>query len=130
MHRPPLQMSLHEVFRPATTSLLTSCGVWRATRHGGHLRAGFLHAARWRSNGQGVFRERRLTARPYAVDTPFSTFELYGRGERPNDLAALHGARLVTSSETVEGDTVNEGRIKSLTGGPNHRAIFASEFSH
>lgn len=52
----------------------------------------------------------------YAYDAPFSTFELSQRAAIPNDLAALAGKRLVTSSETNEGTRLNEARIKSLTG--------------
>jgi len=52
----------------------------------------------------------------YGYDAPFSTFELSQRAAIPNDLAALVGKRLVTSSETNEGTRLNEARIKSLTG--------------
>lgn len=52
----------------------------------------------------------------YGYDAPFSTFELSQRAAIPNDLAALVGKRMVTSSETNEGTRLNEARIKSLTG--------------
>jgi putative DNA primase/helicase len=52
----------------------------------------------------------------YAYDAPFSTFELANRSAIPNDLAALVGKRLVTSSETNEGTRLNEARIKALSG--------------
>lgn len=60
----------------------------------------------------------------YAYDAPFSTFELNQRAAIPNDLAALVGKRLVTSSETNEGTRLNEGRIKGLTGQDSVTARF------
>jgi putative DNA primase/helicase len=42
----------------------------------------------------------------------------------PNDLAALVGRRLVTSSETNEAIRLNEGRVKALTGGDPITARF------
>lgn len=52
----------------------------------------------------------------YAYDAPFSTFELTQRAAIPNDLAALVGKRLVTSSETNESTRLNEARVKALSG--------------
>lgn len=69
------------------------------------------------ANGKG--REQamlRYILGDYAYDAPFSTFELYNRANIPNDLAALVGRRLVTSSETNEGTRLNEARVKALSG--------------
>lgn len=60
----------------------------------------------------------------YAYDAPFSTFELTQRAAIPNDLAALMGKRLVTSSETNEGTRLNEARIKALSGQDSITARF------
>jgi putative DNA primase/helicase len=53
----------------------------------------------------------------YALNLPFSAFELIGRSQLTPDIALLPGKRLVTSSETNDGARLNEARIKALTGG-------------
>jgi putative DNA primase/helicase len=58
----------------------------------------------------------RALAGDYAYNAPFSLFEIHTRSAIPNDLAALVGRRLVTSSETNEGTRLNEARVKALTG--------------
>jgi len=69
------------------------------------------------SNGKSVLLSiMRKLAGTYAYNAPFSVFELQNRGNIPNDVAALAGARLVTSSETNEGTRLNEARLKALTG--------------
>ena len=83
------------------------------------------------SNGKTVFLNtlRRVTG-DYALNLPFSTFELQGRSALTPDLAMLPGKRLVTSAETNAGTRLNEARIKTLTGGdpitanPKHRDPF------
>ncbi len=60
----------------------------------------------------------------YAYNAPFSTFEAGSRAQIPNDLAALVGRRLVTSSETGESTPLNEARLKMLTGGDAVTARF------
>ena len=60
----------------------------------------------------------------YGYTAPFSTFERYQRGSVPNDVASLDGRRLVISSETREGTKLNEGRLKSMTGGDALTARF------
>jgi phage/plasmid-associated DNA primase len=49
---------------------------------------------------------------------------LLQRAPIPNDLAALVGKRLVTSSETNEGTRLNEARVKALSGGDSITARF------
>ena len=69
------------------------------------------------SNGKGrLSAALRHVFGPYAYNAPFNTFELNNRSPIPNDLAALVGKRLVTSSETVEGTRLNEARMKALAG--------------
>lgn len=69
-------------------------------------------------NGKSVF----LTAiteilQDYAVTAAMETF-INSPGDRhPTELAMLHGARLVTASETEEGRNWAESKIKQLTGG-------------
>ena len=60
----------------------------------------------------------------YARNTPFSTFTERYRDTATNDLAALAGVRLVTSSEVGEGKQLNEARIKAMTGGDPITARF------
>lgn len=71
------------------------------------------------ANGKTVFLD---TLRPifglYYYNTPFTTFErMNGQAQQTNDIAAMAGKRIVVSSETNEGATFNEARVKSLTGG-------------
>lgn len=69
------------------------------------------------ANGKSVLLAvLRAIAGGYAYNAPFSLFEIHGRSAIPNDLAALVGRRLVTSSETNEGTRLNEARVKALTG--------------
>lgn len=70
------------------------------------------------SNGKSVFLNvlRRMVGE-YALNLPFSTFELRDRSALTPDLAMLPGKRLVTSSETNDGTRLNEARLKALTGG-------------
>lgn len=86
------------------------------------------------ANGKSVLLSAlRYTLGDYAYDAPFSTFDLYRRGDIPNDVAALHRRRFVTSSETSETARLNEARIKALTGGDTitarflHREFFTFE---
>ncbi|MGE0227605.1 MAG: phage/plasmid primase, P4 family [Dehalococcoidia bacterium] len=69
-------------------------------------------------NGKSVLLNtlRRLFG-DYALNLPFSAFELGPRSQLSPDLALLPGKRLVTSSETNDGSRLNEARIKALTGG-------------
>lgn len=60
----------------------------------------------------------------YAMNTPFSTFELDNSSANTNDLAMLTGARFVTASETNESKALNEARIKMITGGDPVTARF------
>ncbi|MPZ49034.1 MAG: hypothetical protein GEU75_06965 [Dehalococcoidia bacterium] len=77
------------------------------------------------SNGKSVFLAiLRALAGGYACNAPFSAFELSNRTSIPNDLAALAGKRLVTSSETNDGTRLNEARFKALTGGDPVTARF------
>ncbi|MDA1010792.1 MAG: phage/plasmid primase, P4 family, partial [Chloroflexi bacterium] len=66
-------------------------------------------------NGKSVLLNtlRRL-AGDYALNLPFSAFELAGRSQLTPDLALLPGKRLVTSSETNDGARLNEARIKAM----------------
>jgi P4 family phage/plasmid primase-like protien len=60
----------------------------------------------------------------YATTAPMSTF-MANRSERhPTEVATLHGARLVTASETSEGGRWNEERLKNLSGGDPVTARF------
>ena len=74
-----------------------------------------LHGAG--ANGKSVFLNVvRTLAGAYGANTPFTTLEMKGRAQIPNDVAALAGRRLVTASETAEGIQLNEPRVKAMTG--------------
>lgn len=69
------------------------------------------------SNGKTTFlRVLREILGEYGDNTPFSTLEMSSRNTIPNDLAALHGKRLVTASELNEAVRLNEARLKMLAG--------------
>lgn len=76
-------------------------------------------------NGKGTFVERlRKVLGTYAANTPTSTFVDRKDGSIPNDLAALAGKRLVTLSESEEGERLEESLVKQLTGGDPITARF------
>ena len=79
-------------------------------------------------NGKGTFLDvLRNIMGNYAVHAPISTFT-GGIGNRhPTELAMLRGARLVTASETEQGEAWAESRIKELTGGDPISARFMRE---
>jgi putative DNA primase/helicase len=60
----------------------------------------------------------------YAVSAPMDTFTSSKFNSHPTELAMLKGARLVTASETEEGRSWAEARIKALTGGDPITARF------
>jgi putative DNA primase/helicase len=77
------------------------------------------------ANGKSVFLSTlRQLAGDYAMNIPFTVLELQQRPSLTNDLAAMVGKRLVTSSETNESTRLNEARIKALTGGDPITARF------
>lgn len=70
------------------------------------------------ANGKSTFLEvihHILGYEAYAENLPFSALDFKDRNN--NDLTKLQGRRFVTSVETNEGVRLNEGRIKSITGG-------------
>jgi len=60
----------------------------------------------------------------YAMSAPMDTFTSSKFNSHPTELAMLKGARLVTASETEEGRSWAEARIKALTGGDPITARF------
>ena len=69
------------------------------------------------ANGKGVL--LNTVARvlgSYAHNLPFQSLEKSRQYSIPTDLADLVGRRFVTASETSESATLNEARIKALTG--------------
>lgn len=60
----------------------------------------------------------------YATTAAMSTFMASKSERHPTEVAALHGARLVTASETSEGGRWNEERLKNLSGGDPVTARF------
>lgn len=77
------------------------------------------------ANGKSVFLAiLRALLGSYSTNTPFTTFEWIDRNGATNDLAALAGMRLVTSSETRESTKLNEARVKAMTGGDSLTARF------
>jgi len=69
------------------------------------------------ANGKSTFLETvRYVMGSYGKDVKFTAFEKKARSQIPHDIADMVGKRLVTSSETSEGNQLNEERIKMLTG--------------
>ncbi|WP_426034961.1 phage/plasmid primase, P4 family [Brevundimonas sp. DC300-4] len=60
----------------------------------------------------------------YATPAPMSSFTAKKFESHPTELADLNGARLVTASETEEGQQWAEARIKQVTGGDAIKARF------
>jgi putative DNA primase/helicase len=60
----------------------------------------------------------------YAVTAPMDAFTISTGDRHPADLAMLRGARLVAASETEQGRSWAESRIKQLTGGDPISARF------
>ncbi len=69
-------------------------------------------------NGKSTFTENiAYLMRDYAMKTPAETLLQKKHGDGiPSDIARLKGARFVYASETGQGRTLNESRIKELTG--------------
>jgi putative DNA primase/helicase len=63
----------------------------------------------------------------YATTAAMDTFTASKSDRHPADLAMLRGARLVTASETEEGRSWAESRIKQLTGGDPISARFMQQ---
>jgi putative DNA primase/helicase len=76
-------------------------------------------------NGKSIFLDMlRAIAGSYAATASASVFTEAGAKYHPTNLASLAASRLVIASETGEGETWNEQRIKSLTGGEPITARF------
>ncbi|MFC7737518.1 phage/plasmid primase, P4 family [Roseomonas sp. GCM10028921] len=60
----------------------------------------------------------------YATNAAMDTFTASQGDRHPTDLAMLHGARMVMTTETEEGRAWAEARIKALTGGDPITARF------
>jgi putative DNA primase/helicase len=60
----------------------------------------------------------------YHTAAPIETFTASAFDRHPTDLADLHGARMVSATETEEGRRWAESRIKALTGGDRIKARF------
>jgi putative DNA primase/helicase len=84
-------------------------------------------------NGKSTFLEVvRDMLGDYASNTAASTLMVKAHGDdRRNDVAVLRGARLVTASESEEGQRLAESLIKQLTGGEDKitaRLMYAEYF--
>jgi putative DNA primase/helicase len=76
-------------------------------------------------NGKSVFLNVVTSIlKDYATTSAMETFTVTRSDKHPTDLAMLRGARLVTASETEEGRSWAEARIKQLTGGDPITARF------
>jgi putative DNA primase/helicase len=82
------------------------------------------------SNGKSTFLDTvRAVLGDYAMHARAETFVRDSRGGIPNDIAALRGARLVTASEPEQGEQLDEGLVKEMTGDAAMTARFMrSEF--
>jgi putative DNA primase/helicase len=76
-------------------------------------------------NGKSVFLNIVTSIlQAYATTAAMDTFTSSNSDRHPTELAMLHGARMVTASETEEGRAWAESRIKQLTGGDKVSARF------
>lgn len=83
----------------------------------------FIHGGG--GNGKSVFQNTLAgILSDYAETAAMETFVASNSDKHPTDLAMLHGARLVTASETEEGRAWAESRIKQMTGGDRIKARF------
>ena len=71
----------------------------------------------WLNTVTGIMRDHAVTA-------PMETFTASKFDRHPTELAMLHGARLVTASETEKDRLWAESRIKQITGGDRISARF------
>jgi putative DNA primase/helicase len=79
-------------------------------------------------NGKSVFLSTVSSIMgDYATTAAMDTLTVATRERHTTDLAMLHGARLVTASETEEGHAWAEARTKQLTGGDPITARFMRE---
>jgi putative DNA primase/helicase len=83
-------------------------------------------------NGKSVFTETlHALLGEYGQRAPASLLTASANGREPtNEIARLHGARLVIGSETEEGARLAESRVKDLTGGDTltGRFLYAEAF--
>jgi putative DNA primase/helicase len=77
-------------------------------------------------NGKTVFLEglRLLLGDGYTARTPTQTLMAKRGDSIPNDVARLRGIRLVTASETGDGNRLDQALIKDVTGGDRIAARF------
>jgi putative DNA primase/helicase len=76
-------------------------------------------------NGKSVFLNAVLQLiGPYGRQAPMSLFEAKQQDGHPTELAMLRGTRLVVATETEEGRSWAESRIKVMTGGDPITARF------
>jgi len=79
-------------------------------------------------NGKSTFLNTiQHLMKDYATSTPTSTLKVKGRNSGdsiPNDLACLRGSRLVTAYESGKSMSLDEGKIKQLSGGDPISARF------
>lgn len=78
-------------------------------------------------SGKGTFAETILTllCKPLGVQADFSTFTAKREGDTQNfDLAPLKPARFIVASESDKYDTLNEAKVKTITGGDWIRCAF------
>lgn len=77
------------------------------------------------ANGKSTFLEAlREVSGEYAAQAEFSTFLTRAAGGPRNDIARLHGARLVAAAEAEAGEHLAEATVKQLTGGDMITARF------
>lgn len=76
-------------------------------------------------NGKGtLFNTVARVMGRYATTAPMETFVVSSSNKHPTEIAALHGARLVLTTETEEGRAWAEAKLKALTGGDSVSARF------
>lgn len=78
-------------------------------------------------SGKGTFTEALLKILPYplGIEADFATFTAERKGDTQNfDLAPLKPARMIVASESSKYETLNEAKVKAVTGGNWIRCAF------
>lgn len=116
---------LHGVTDPSMIDFLQMAVGYSATGHTREECLFYVHGPT--RSGKGTFAETllELFPRPLGVQADFSTFTAERQGDTQNfDLAPLKPSRFIVASESKKYESLNEAKVKSITGGDYIRCAF------